>query len=777
MSERFYQELFGSPGDGGDIVGKNIPRVDAPPKADGSPVFSADHKITNPLYVAPVLSPTPNGILKKIDFSKALSSKGVVSVLTSKDIPGEKKYGMMAKDQPVLVEDKYHSLQDVVALVAAESIEEAEIAASLVKLTFQDLPAIFDPIESMKKTSPTIHSEHPIAKENVLAHYKIRKGNVKKGFDDADVVIENSYKTQMIDHAYLEPDAGYVIPNPDGSITCTGPTQCPHMVRRVISPVLGLGQNEIQFISTHPGGGFGGKEETSIEIAMRAGLVALKTGRPVIYNYSREESLGAKAKRVPAIIHHKIGAKENGKIVAMEIKIYLNKGPYTAVGPGILKKLIIHSPGAYECENIKVDGFMIFTNSINTCAMRGLGVPQVHFAIESQIDELAKKLEIDPFQLRRINGFRVGSKTGTSQILKESVGFISCLDEAENSLLKHPREVSLNEDGFLYGRGVAGFWYSTGAAGPSDSCGAQVHVTDDGKVQVSVGIIELGQGSNTVLAQIAAEALGVNFKDVRMMPVDTDAMPESGFTAGSRSTTIPGNAICQAILEIREILAPVAADMLECSLEDMSFKGGKIFIKSTPNRFVNFGEVVKRALFLGKQINGHGWFSTGPLTFDPETGKGDPFMVYSYGVQVADVKVNPETGEVWVLNVTAAHDVGRAINPQGVIAQIQGGIEMGIGQALIEEVEVHEGKVLTPDFARYEIPVSSDTPEMNTIIVEEKNSTGPYGAKGVGESAMVPTLAAISNAVADAVGHRFYQLPIRPEDVALAIRNDSVFSN
>ena len=773
MSERFYQEMFGGPDDDGDLIGADIPRVDGPPKADGSPVFAADHKLINPLYVVPVTAPIACGTLERIDTSAAENASGVACVLIAKDIPGQKLYGMLMPDQPVLVEKRIYSLQDVVAIVAADTLEQAEFATGLVKIKTKALPAVFEIQDAMKDNAPIVQPDHPVAKGNVLTHLKIRKGDVDKGFAEADIILENTYETQFIDHAYLEPDAGYVVPNPDGSITCTGPTQCPHMVRRVIAPVLGLGQNEIQFISTPPGGGFGGKEETSIEIAMRAGLVALKTRRPAIYNYTREESLGGKAKRVPAVIQHKIGAKKDGKITAMRIHIYLNKGPYAAVGPGIIKKLIIHSSGAYECDNVWADGYLVLTNNINTCAMRGLGVPQVHFAIESQMDELALSLEMDPFELRRLNGYKLGSSTATRQVLDQSVGYMDCLDKAEKALGPHPRE-NANGDGLLYGRGMAGFWYSTGAASPSDSCGAQVHVTDDGKVQVGVGIIELGQGSHTVLAQIAAEAMGVRFGDVRIMQVDTDAVPESGFTAGSRSTTIPGNAICEAIAEVRGILSPVAAEMLEGPVEDVAFKNGRVFIKSAPERYLSFGEVVSQALLVGKQITGQGWFSTGPLTFNPETGEGKPFMVYSYGVQVADVAVDPDTGEVWVRRMVAAHDVGRAINPQGVTGQIEGGIEMGLGQALIEEIDVHEGRVLTPDLARYEIPVSMDTPEFTTIIVEAANATGPYGAKGVGESALVPTLAAISNAVRDAVGYRFTKLPITPESVAMAIHKKGV---
>lgn len=769
MAERFYQELFGGPADGGDIVGRSITRVDAPPKADGSPIYAADHRPARPLYVSPVMAPVASGRLRRVDAAEAERVPGVVRILTSKDIPGQKLYGMAAADQPVLVEDRIRSLQDVVALVVAESPAEAEAAVHRVRVHADPLPAVFDPREAVKEGAPILQPGHPLAKGNVLSHLKIRKGDAGRGFAEADVVVENVYETQLVDHAYLEPDTGYVIPNPDGTLLCVGPTQCPHMVRRVIGPVLGLAQNAVRFVSTPPGGGFGGKEETSVEIAMRAGLAALKTGRPAVYTYTREESLGAKAKRIPLIIEHKIGARRDGRITAVQVRIYANKGPYAAVGASILRKLTVHAPGPYECENVWVDSYMVFTNSVNTCAMRGLGVPQVHFACESQMDELARRLGMDPFAIRRLNGFRQGSVTATRQVLDQSVGLMECLDTAERALGPHPREAG-NGDGLLRGRGVAAFWYSTGAAGPSDSCGAQVHVTDDGKVQVGVGIIDLGQGAHTVLSQIAAEAMGVNMEDVRIMPIDTDALPESGFTAGSRSTTIPGNAVCQAVAEVRESLAPVAAEMLEGPAPDIVFRAGRVFVKGAPERSLAFKEVVKRALLLGRRITGQGWFTTGPLTFNPETGEGKPFMVYSYGVQVADVEVDPGTGEVWVRRMVAAHDVGRAINPDGVVGQIQGGIEMGLGQALIEEVKVDGGKVLTPDLARYEIPVSMDTPEMRVFIVEDRNATGPYGAKGVGESALVPTLAAIANAVRDAIGRRIFRLPITPERVALALR-------
>ncbi|MEE9275327.1 MAG: xanthine dehydrogenase family protein molybdopterin-binding subunit [bacterium] len=775
MAERFYKEMFGAPGEEEDVVGRSLPRVDGPVKAAGAPVYAADHKPPNPLYVAPVLAPVPCGTLERLDLSAARKAPGVACVLTAEDIPGSRRYGMMMADQPVLVEERIFSRQDVVALVAAETAALAESAARLVRMKVRELPAVFDVMEALKEGAPIVQPNHP-KKEggNILARYKIRKGDPEKGFAEADVIVENVYDTQLIDHAYIEPDTGYVVPNPDGSITCTGPTQCPHMVRRVAGSVLNLPQTSIRFLSTPPGGGFGGKEETSFEIAMRAGLVALKTGRTAVYTYTREESLSASAKRVPLRIEHKIGARKDGTITAVRIHVYLDKGPYAGVagGPppmvgGILRKLIIHAPGPYACENIWVDASSVFTNNPNTCAMRGLGVPQVHFACESQMEELALRLGMDPFELRRRNCFREGSVTATRQVLDQSVGLLPCLDAAERAAGPHPR--AGGKSPALRGRGMAAFWYSTGTGLAGDAVGASIHAADDGKVQVGVGIVELGQGSDTVLSQIAAEAVGVPIGDVRMMPVDTDAMPESGFTAGSRSTTFPGLAICRAAEEIHASLAPVAAGMLEGPTEDVEFKRGRVFIKGAPERSLSFGEVVTRAMRTGKRITGQGWFTGAQLTFDPETGEGDPYVVYSYGVQVADVEVDPGTGEIRVVKILAAHDVGRAINPQAVEGQVEGGVAMGLGQSLIEEVETRRGEVLTPDLARYEIPVSADMPEIESIIIEEPNALGPFGAKGVGESAMVPTLAAIANAVRDATGLRFYRLPITAERVALAL--------
>ncbi len=762
------------------VVGASVPRGDGLPKAVGHTAFTADLRFDNQLYGACLLTAVSCGQIRRIDTRRAEALDGVAAVMLARDLPGAKTFGTVFPDQPVISEGRVYCAVDVVALVAAESRHAAEKALELIEVEYEELPGVFSPVDALAEGAPLAFPSHPKAvKGNLLAHTKIRKGNVDEGFARADVVVEGTYSTQFVDHAYLEPDVGIAVPHADGNITLYAPTQAPFILRRIVASVLNLPLNKIRVVAMPVGGGFGGKEESAIDILARAGVLALRTRRPVRMEYTRPESMIARGKRVPTVIRRKLGATRDGRIVAAAIEVFLDKGPYVTLGGvqpppfgGIQMKMLIHASGPYEIPHVKVDVYNVLTNNPATSMMRGLGVPQVHFACEVQMDELAAALKMDPVALRLRNAFEVGSKTATGQVLEDSVGVKECIERAAKAA-DWGRPLPPLGPGRVRGLGIAASFYCTGTAEPSDAAGGNVYVTEDGTVQVGVGIVEMGQGSHTVLAQIVAEELGVRYQDVVVTDVDTANVPDAGFTAGSRSTFVPGNALVRAARQVREQLLQVAAGVLDSPPERLRAKDGMIFVADDPEKSLPFKEVAILAWRQGRPLCGQGWWAMPAKVFDWETGQGVPWPAYSFGVQVAEVEVDTATGQVTVPRVVAAHDVGRAINPVAVEGQIEGGVAMGVGMAVSEESVVERGVVKNPNFTTYIIPTSLDAPrEITSIIVEHPTAHGPYGAKGVGESAIIPTAPAVANAVAAAVGARFRDLPISPEKVLRALAGE-----
>jgi CO/xanthine dehydrogenase Mo-binding subunit len=762
------------------VVGASVPRGDGLPKAVGHTAFTADLSFDNQLYGACLLAAVPCGRLRRIDTRPAEALDGVVAVMLARDLPGAKTFGTVFPDQPVISEGRVYCAVDVVALVAAESRQTAERALKLIEVEYEELPGVFSPVDAIAEGAPLAFPGHPKAvKGNLLSHTKIRKGNVDEGFARADVLVEGTYGTQFVDHAYLEPDVGIAVPHADGSITLYAPTQAPFILRRIVAPVLNLPLNKIRVVAMPVGGGFGGKEESAIDILVRAGVLALRTRRPVRMEYSRPESMIARGKRVPTVIRRKLGAARDGRIVAAAIEVFLDKGPYITLGGvqpppfgGIQMKMLIHASGPYEIPHVKVDVYNVLTNNPASSMMRGLGVPQVHFACEVQMDELAAALKMDPVALRLRNAFEVGSKTATGQVLEDSVGVKECIERAAKAA-EWGRPLPMPGSGRVRGLGMAASFYCTGTAQPSDAAGGNVYVTEDGTVQVGVGIVEMGQGSHTVLAQIVAEELGVRYQDVAITEVDTANVPDAGFTAGSRSTFVPGNALMRAARQVREQLLQVAAGVLDSPPDRLRAKDGMIFVADDPEKSLPFKEVALLAWRQGRPLCGQGWWAMPAKVFDWETGQGVPWPAYSFGVQVAEVEVDTATGQITVPRVVAAHDVGRAINPVAVEGQIEGGVAMGVGMAISEESVVERGVVKNPNFTTYIIPTSLDAPrEITSIIVEHPTAHGPYGAKGVGESALIPPAPAVATAVAAAVGAPFRDLPITPEKVLRALAGE-----
>ena len=742
------------------LVGRSVPRQDAREKVTGAATYVADLHLPGMLYGRALRAEHPHARILAIDPRAARELEGVAAVLTAADVPGVNRFGRVTADQPVLADGKVRYLGDVVALVAAETPEAAERALGLVRVRYEPLPAVFDPLEAMAEGAPKVHD----GRDNVLAHVKIRKGDVDAAFAAAEVVVEGTYTTPTVDHLYLEPEGAVAVPAPDGGITVWAPTQAPFTVRAAVAQALGLPAHRVKVVQTTAGGGFGGKVDAAMDTCARAALLAQATGRPVRLIYGRRESLLGSGKRHAAVVRHRLAASRDGRLLGVDIQVYLNKGAYASVGGveppagGLTVKSAVHAAGPYEIPNVRVDAYNVYTNLPYGSPMRGYGVPQVCFATESQVDDLAYRLGMDPLELRRLNGFRLGSATATGQVLDQSVGYQETLRRAAEAAgwtggrrPEAPRRGTGRRAG---GTGAATSFFAVSSGRGNDFATAYIFLTGEGRIEVRTGLVELGQGSRTVLAQLAAEALGVPLELVSTPEPDTAVDPDSLTTTASRGATLGGNAVLMAARAARETLGRL---------------GGA---PGAPGE-LPLAELGRRLCPGGRLLIGQGQWRKPTPTFDPETGQGQPYHVYTYATQIADVEVDLETGEVEVLRVVAAHDVGRAINPALVGAQIQGGVSMGVGYALYEDLRFREGRMQNPDLTDYVLPTSVETPAVVPVIVEEPNEMGPFGGKGIGEPPVIPTAPAIANAIFHATGARVRALPITPERVLDALREAS----
>lgn len=750
------------------VVGQAVDRTDAKLKVKGKLDYGADYPQEGFLHGKILRSPYPHALIKSIHAEKARKLPGVVAVLTAKDVPGRNGFGVVLPDQPVICGDKVRFVGDTVALLAAETEDVAQRALSLIDVEYEALPAVFDPREALKPGAPAIHE-----KGNLLNHHKLRKGDIEKGFSQADIILKRSYKVPFVEHGYLEPDMTMAIPQADGSILIQGPMQAPFTLRRNAAAVLGIPINKVRVKSISMGGGFGGKEDAPIDIGCRAAVLAAHTKRPVRLALEREEVTLQTAKRHPHIMDIKIGAKKDGTLVAFEGTIYNEKGAYASLGPLVNIHSAIMMAGPYEIPNCKVDSYLCYTNHPFGGAMRGFGAPQVCFAHESIMDELASELKMSPLEIRKKNAFQLGSATATGQILEESMGLRETIEACAKAFDWDRR---YREAGYIdrertrrRGVGMAMGFYRTSIGTSFDGCGANVYVHEDGSVLLYSGITELGQGSFTVLSQICAEELGVNVEDIRLVSPDTDLVPEAGPTVGSRSTTLMGNAIILAARQVKESILEMASQMLFVPVEKLEARKGRIYNQDNPGRFVSFKDVAARCMATGKRLIGQGWWAPPPLGVDPETLQGNPYFVYAYSTQMAEVIVDLQTGEVEVTDHVAAFDVGKAINPKAVEGQIEGGIAMGLGYALMEEIILKDGTIQNLNLQDFLIPTTLDVPDVKSIILEMKTKFGPYGAKGVGEMPNIPTAPAIINAIAHACGGRVRSLPANPERVYWAM--------
>jgi xanthine dehydrogenase molybdenum-binding subunit len=607
-----------------------------------------------------------------------------------------------------------------------------------------------------------VHEDWPTG--NLLKHIRLRRGEVEQGFADADIVVERTFHTPAVDHLFLEPECAVARPTEDGRLEVYVGSQIPYADRRQIAAALDLPEERIRVIGTLIGGAFGGKEDIMGQI--HAALLAQATGLPVKILYSRRESLLAHPKRHATVIHVKAGARTDGRLTAFEAELVGDTGAYASLGEKVMTRATTHASGPYDIPHVQVDCYAMYTNNPPAGAFRGFGVTQSCFAVESTMDELARRLEIDPFVLRQINGLHAGSTTCTGQVLEESVGLQQCLAEMQGRVSSEPSEL-LETDMPTKRRawGVAAAYKNTGLGGGAPDCAeVEVEVYADSQVMVRTSSAELGQGLPDVLAAITAEKLGLRVEQVQVLLSDTDLTPDGGPTTASRQTYVAGNAARLAAQHLRELLSTVASERLDADPDSLMFQDGWI---GDDTRRVPIGQVVEWAKAEGRDPSVRFQFRA------PETqplGDGGAMHVgFGFAVHAALVEVDTKTGEVKVLKAVVAHDVGRAINPLALEGQIEGGLVMGMGQALYEAFVLEEGVPCTNSLARIRIPTSLDAPEIVSFLVEEELSTGPYGAKGVGELSSIPIIPAITNAIYNAVGVRVTRLPVKAETLAAAI--------
>jgi selenium-dependent xanthine dehydrogenase len=748
----------------GSVIGHPQTRPDALGKVTGGAIFSDDLTFEDMLHAKVRRALVPHAILKKLNVSQAIALKGVISVLTAHDIPGERHHGLVTDDWPVMVAvgERIRYAGDALAIIAAETSQIADQACALIEAEFDLLPVISNPVQARQEGQPTLH-----ANGNLLQHIKVRKGNVAEGFAGSDVVLEHTFHTQISDHAFLEPECSIAVPTPDGRMEIYVGSQIPYEDRRQVARVLGWDEDRVRIVGQLMGGGFGGKEDISGQI--HAALLADAVQRPVKLLFDRRESFLVHPKRHATQIHVKVGAKADGRLVAVQTELYGDTGAYASLGDKVMTRATTHSAGPYDIPHVQADCYAMHTNNPPAGAFRGFGVTQSTFAIESIMDMLAGKLNIDPLELRKMNALHLGSITNTGQKIDESIGLTECLQKVSAELHKftpHPFKpvVDKTQPNLVRAWGLAAAYKNTGLGGEAvDASSAEIELMDDGTFEVRCSAAELGQGLVSVMQMIVCEEMGLPMNKVRVRVMDTDRTPDGGPTTASRQTYVTGNASRYAALSLRDAISALLAEKFDLDPIEICFQNGSVCFG---DRTLDYTDVAREMKASGRSTRML-YKYTAPKTQKLGTG-GDMHFAYSYGVQAAQVEVNTLNGEVKVLNVIAANDVGTALNPLGLQGQVEGGVVMGLGNCLTEKFIVESGHVKTQKLSQYQVPGIMRTPEITSIIVEHPTTDGPYGAKGVGEISSIPTTPAITNAIYNAVGVRIDTTPVDPKRLIIS---------
>ena len=758
-------------------VGQRCIRPDSLAKVTGAAKYTADLVVSRKdvLYAKAMFPPYGHARILHIDTSKAKVLEGVAAVMTADDLPGENGYGAMLPDKPVIAKDEVLYEGDPVALVAAVDLATAEKAISLIEVQYEPLESCDDPKAMLTPGAPLLHKDYVVKKENNISdQVLVKKGDAAAAFEAADVVIDNWYETPTLDHAYLEPDVALAEPDLiQGGITIYSPQHAVQLAKRDMCTAFNLPQSRIRIVSQVVGGGFGGKEDSTFDVSVIAGVLALKTGRPVFYEFTRDEVFKNTGKRHACSIHHRLAADKDGNLLGIQVDTVVDKGAYKSVD-AIPSRTAQYAGGAYAIDAALSRSRSVFTTHPYGCAFRGLGAPQAYFAIESQMDALALELGMDPIDLRLKNILHHGDSTIFGQVMLEErgLGLEECIRRIREEI--HWDEPLDNSDpNIRRGKGFACFLYGTGTGMPTDGAHCFVQAQLDGSLNVGISSNELGQGLLTAMAQIAADAMGIPKEKVYLDFSDSAASAEAGATVASRTTTLMGNAIVNGCKILRERFLKVAAPMLNSAPENLDIEEGIVFSSGRKDQGIPLSAVIAKAFASQVPLAAVGsWYP--PMTYPNAVNQGDKMHTYTFGAQAAIVAVNVQTGEITVEDTVLACDVGKAINPDTVEAQMHGGMAQAIGWALMEEEFIRNGKLLNHTYHDYLIPTSMDIPQLRTIIIEHPNKLGPFGAKGIGEPPIVGAAPAIHNAVRNAIGVSINALPMTPVRVMDALRKQKM---
>jgi aldehyde oxidoreductase len=769
---------------GAGIIGASVLDKSDILKATGRLIFSDDLYFDGMCYGAALLSDVPHALVTAIDTSKAQALPGVIRVLAAKDVPGINKFGLIHADQPVFAEEKVRFVGDALALVIADTEETARNALRSIRVNFSELPVIASPEDALLKPDlPPLHKSGHILKR--VTH---QKGNLEKGFSQASLIVEEDYETPFLEHAYMEPESGVAKMTEDGGVEIWCSTQGPFLMRGQIAQCLNLPEEKVKVRGLPVGGAFGGKLDITIQILL--GLGALVTKRPFKMTLNRSESFRMSTKKHPFKMHYKTGVTAGGKFVALEAKLVSDAGAYEGWSTDVLEQAMVFAGGPYVWPNVQVEGMTVYTNNVLGGAFRGFGMNQVHFAIESQIDIMARKLGIEPVKLRLMNALEEGKETFSGEIVRSCVSIKEALQEAEKRIARISDVKASSSENKKIGVGIAGAYKNIGGGrGLPNFGGVVMKLLDSGEVELRASVCDMGQGAASVLAQIAAAITGIPLDTFSVVVADSEVIPAGAMAIGQRQTMIAGNATIGAAKKLKKLILETASAGTGLPADDLSISGTRV-VNKNGEPVVSLAQLCRLTDGMVMEVK-HEWIApqTYPLKDDPnptfpimKDGKivteYDPedyrnYFAYNYACQIAIVEVDTATGLVEVKKVFAFHDVGKALNPLKIKGQLEGSIIMGIGYALSEEFVMNQGIPKTKTLRGCGIPDIHVRPEVEVVLVEKPEPIGPFSAKGIAEIALVPTVPAVINAIYDAIGTRITSLPAKPEKILAALRKRS----
>jgi CO/xanthine dehydrogenase Mo-binding subunit/aerobic-type carbon monoxide dehydrogenase small subunit (CoxS/CutS family) len=735
-------------------VGQAIPRVDGQAKVDGSEAFGDDIAPSDTLTIQVIRSPHAHASFQFGDLDAFAKFHNFTAILTANDVPGLNRFGVIPGfvDQPVFAETTARFRGEAVAAIIADPDTIARFDPETFPVTFRPHPDVKHADEAIKTAAPQLHEDRD---HNVMCGGFVARGDAETALENAEITVQGHFRSGFVEHAYIEPEAGFAeLKNHRVEIHAC--TQAPVMDQEAVAHITGLPLENIRIIPTGVGGGFGSKLDVSVQPILA--LATMKTGKPVRLNYSRTESMQSTTKRHPSDLHVQIGASKDGKITAMNFDGLFNTGAYASWGPTVANRVPVHASGPYQIPNYRAEAKGIHTHNPPSGAFRGFGVPQAAIAQESLFDDLAERLQIDPLEFRILNALENGAATVCGQTFKLGVGIIACLKALRPAWEKERTDArKLSTETLKYGVGIAAGWYGCGNTSLPNPSTIKSGITSDGRIMLHQGAMDIGQGANTVIAQIFATALGVDTGQVQIVGPDTDITPDAGKTSASRQTYVSGAAAKLSGEALRrQILAQVNASS-KATLK-ISAQGIEVSDRGQSHHI----DLPQSDCYVFEAQESYDP-PTKPLD---ENGQGEPYAQFGYAAHIAVVAVDTVLGTVKPIKFIAAHDVGCAINPMLVEGQVQGGIAQGLGMALMEEYI--PGR--TENLHDYLIPTIGDIPPIETLIIEEPDAHGPYGAKGLGEHVLIPTAPAILNAIKDATGVRITRVPVTPARLSAAMR-------